>query len=437
MQESDLRRSALKIRVLDDDANLRDGWVNQIKTASGESDVEGLNWDSDDQEVVVLESRRRSFLDSQADATKVYSDTDRSVFDDVDLLFVDYKLFADTSDPKKRRLTGLELAYLIRAYSKCKVIVALNSQGGFMRAQRHFDLTLRDASERIENLHITSGDLVNPGLWRLPDAAREDYRPWVWPLFSDEVSKHDARLAQARTLLDDASESKFLVDLLGFDQEERYSVPAFAIDHLGREGLEATANDFLWYSGNVVRGDDFEIEHDRRKAEDRSKNLSKARTSLPCIRLFAAAIHRWLERMVIPNLDVLIDRPHLLMRWPGLLSEAAEDAGRLTDWARSGMGSAVPADELEAYRFNNDCWLSRPAYWWSRLQRDEKLASRVKAASRAIRSKLVFQEDTSRFASSDSSVRFRCNFPSTTATRFLAGPDKFKDINYEPASRLA
>ena len=99
-------------------------------------------------------------------------------FDEASIFIIDYDLL---NSQEAKFLTGEIIAYIVRCFSECKLIVGLNQYG-----RNSFNLTLRGHPESFADLNLGVDQLGNPDLWRGDwGDLREDYRPWYWPNLSD------------------------------------------------------------------------------------------------------------------------------------------------------------------------------------------------------------------------------------------------------------
>ncbi len=150
-------------------------------------------------------------------------------------------------------------------------------------------------------------------------------------------------------------------------------------------------------------------------------------------RVGAARISKWLERLVLPGQDILIDAPHLISRYPSLLGGAAEDIGawnraaHLTNYSELGLTTEI----IERFRVKKDHWLSRPVWFWDELRECEEIKE-VKEPWTVERPDWAFCEDASRFCR-EGYREFIADMESPFTRRFASG---FKGIDYQPAYRF-
>lgn len=194
--------------------------------------------------------------------------------DQTDIFIIDYDLL-DADSP-----SGEEIAYLVRCYSRCGWIIALNQ---FDKGYGAFDLTLRGHPESFADLNIGDPLLDNPGLWAEP---WEGFRPWAWPLLSLALGKFERRIRKLRGNL-----TRLILEYLMFPEMISRSLPRTTVEFLTKldDPMKATFVDFVGKSGNGLRGKDQPF------CEESS------------IRIAAARISHWLESLVLPGQNILVD----------------------------------------------------------------------------------------------------------------------------------
>ena len=116
-------------------------------------------------------------------------------FDEAAIFIIDYDLL---KSKVKGLLTGEIIAYVVRCFSECKLIVGLNQYG-----RNPFDLTLRGHPESFADLNLGADQLGNPDLWRGDwGGFRRDFRPWYWPNLFDSLCNFDRKVAEVKENLD-------------------------------------------------------------------------------------------------------------------------------------------------------------------------------------------------------------------------------------------
>lgn len=101
---------------------------------------------------------------------------------------------------------------------------------------------------------------------------------------------------------------------------------------------------------------------------------------------------KWLDQFVRTRQVALVDAPHLVARYPGLLREGVgRDRLRTLDLPESALHP-----RLEEVESGLGAWVSRPV-WWSEVIRADGELSNLTDPLRAAASSQVFCEDISRF----------------------------------------
>ena len=182
-----MSQKKLDIVVCDDDPVATSEWVSVIGGRLRENaEVQAPSLKDLSASLEVLTRRQRILRE-----TGTLSMEDRSIFDEADIIFLDYDLLdMDTNS----YLTGQELAYLVRCYSPCGLIVVMNEGGS-----PTFELRLETPIDHFADLRISSTHLGNPGLWSDNFIG---YRPWAWPILSHEVASFAARVEIVAERLD-------------------------------------------------------------------------------------------------------------------------------------------------------------------------------------------------------------------------------------------
>lgn len=401
------------ILICDDVPSVREGWkktLEKIPLVKREFEIHILG-DQFRDALKGLEQRRRDARNTQARA----SSWKRNIFDSASILIVDYDLLDFN---KEDYITGEGVAYLARCYSRCGLIIALNQFG-----DNTFDLTLKCNPTSYADLNLGSKQLENVGLWREP---WKGFRPWHWPTLPSALGAFNRRVKELKGSLD-----KSILPYLGFKKEFSEALPRSTREFLGSGDKPETMKfrQFVQESGNALRRKDY-------AADDES-----------IARIAAARIAKWLERLVLAGQDVLVDAPHLVTRFPSLLSGSR---GRLETWngttSLKGLKSfGTRYGQMAQFRFKKDNWLSRPAWFWKPLSNLEEIAEVTDPWSTKT-SGFVFCEDISQFLTREESREFVADLDSPFVRRFVAdhspkavkriGP-KLKQVEYIPAVRFS
>jgi len=363
--------------------------THEIKTPGNE---EFLEW------MEVLANRQREFCETGDWSGEAI------LLDKVDVFVVDYKLF-DTIP----FLTAEDVAYHARCFSKCGLIVGVNQYG-----HNSFDLALKGHSGSYADLNIGQEQLGNRNLWGKDG---QGFHPWCWPVLPDYLDTFERRIEDVEeSLMDDVPICK----VIGFSTDVFDLLPRSIGQFIGAKPSETCFREFVSKSGNGLRLKDAQV-----------KRVSDAIVA----RIGAARISKWLERLVLPGQDILVDAPHLVSRYPSLLSGDIEDIGtwngtaRLTSYSELGLTTEV----IERFRLKKDYWLSRPVWFWADLREREEIKE-VKEPWTVERPDWVFCEDASRFCGKYR--EFVADVDSPFTRRFVR---YFEDegVDYQPAYRFS
>jgi hypothetical protein len=389
-----------RLLICDDEpARLRD-WHERLSAL----DVVRENFDLSElekgeltREIEELERRRLQARDGEQPEKR------DSRIDEADLLIVDYDLAE--LDPTVYQ-TGEGIAYLARCFSSCGYIVGLNQFG-----ENPFDLTLRGHPESYADLNIGGLQLDNAGLWTTQFPS---LRPWSWPLIPQAVELLQRRALEIETHLEET-----IFGFFGVSGQRLAALPRSLQQFIAR-GVDpetATFRSFVFDSESGLRG---------RESSGPLDDASVARVA-------ASRIATWLEQMVLPGQDILVDAAHLALRFPSLL--ANDGAWEATVESVAGSRSGLQDDVIAEHRFEPTDWLSRHAWWWQSLANDESV-SEVREPWEATPPELVFAEDTCRFVPPDQAQEFVAELSTPFVRRYVEGPDDDpirRDVTYEPA----
>ena len=149
-------------------------------------------------------------------------------------------------------------------------------------------------------------------------------------------------------------------------------------------------------------------------------------------RVAAARVGKWLERVVLPGQDVLVDAPHLALRFPSLLRG---DGKKLDTW--NATTSLFPPKSLwsekaqlrqtiQRHSFRQQDWLSRAAWFWSELRKLEDIEE-VRNPWSVERPDFVFCEDVSGFLPQQEAREFVADLASSFVRRFVVNPGSCSD----------
>ncbi|HUS70919.1 MAG TPA: hypothetical protein VM075_09135 [Anaerolineae bacterium] len=395
-----------KIVICDDDPE----FASALEEAAKEGLTQGQSqWTPDDivkvhgnelnDSVVILDRRRQA-----ARANRDWPD-ETTPFDHDSLLIVDYDL-----RERGGVMTGETLAYLARCFSGCDLIIGVNQ---FNRVD-FFDLTLKGHLESWADLNIGWPQLRNPRFW---GGSEPGFRPWYWPSLT-RFQRHFQQRCQdvQASLPSDAP----IWQILGLTADLFEMLPRSMGEFIGADPATTTFLKFALESGEGL---------EPRDAEKRITNPDVL------ARVGAARISKWLERWLLPRQDILVDAPHLVARYPSLLTGDRDDietwdaTARLANHNELGLNT----EQIEAFRMQRQHWLSRPAWIWDSLRASEQILE-VREPWRMEMPDWVFCEDTSRFRPRDDCRSFVAAVESPFALRFVEHID---DVEYRPQVRFS
>ena len=331
-------------------------------------------------------------------------------FDETSIFIIDYDLLKSKAGGF---FTGENIAYGVRCFSTCKLIVGLNQFG-----RNSFDLALKGHPESFADLNLGADQLDNPGLWRGDwGDLRRGFRPWYWPNLSDSLKAFDKRVKEVWENLDEP-----ICGVLGFDSDVFRLLPRAVVQFIGKgegkEPAETTFREFVTESGNGLRPKDKDIEDEDVMA-----------------RVGAARISKWLEIFVLPEQDILVDAPHLVSRYPSLIDGDRKKIGTWNKTAQLVCHSelGLNCESIKPYRFNKDHWISRPVWFWDKLREHGQIKELTEPWLTA-KPDWVFCEDASRFYRRNACREFLAETSSPFVRRFAK---EFPNVDYQPRVRFS
>lgn len=352
-------------------------------------------------------------------------DERRCEFDTADVLIVDYRL--EYLEGESGFVTGEELARLSRIYSDCGFIVVLNEPPYGLK---RFDLTFKSYYDSFADFQINSEFIDSPGLWTDSSEIEPHFRPWTWPVIPIALEKFERRTKELAENFENSIFDFFsLRDDLNLLPIE---VRSFIDDT--PEGTRTFAQ-FVEVS-----------QHARRSAKDRY-GTEKAR-----IRVGAARVSHWLERMVLPLQEPLIDAPHLATRFPSLVNgrdlgswnrTVQSVSGKNSKWMNSKNGKI-----LGKHLFNRENWITRAAWHGYRINDDPDIQEVLHPLDTDA-PLFIFCEDISRFMEPPMTRWVSADLPASNRMRWVVDPNKLpargfsklkkelSEIPYEPALKFA
>jgi hypothetical protein len=397
-----------EILILDDDVESAEGWRASIAgTLNGEANVKSVKLAEAADHIEQLLTRQRAARNAEEFAEG------GSIFDEVDILIVDYDL-VHISDGHGR-FTGEGICRLAQAYSDCGLVVILNQ---FVEAD--FDLSQRgNPSSSHADLNISSAHVASRGLWNANDW--EDFRPWHWPVLPDASDRHK----QLKELIS-ADPGAKLLPLFGFTEELAQLLTDDAVGFINPEAR--TIGELMDVSlGDFLQGNSHAVDH--RDGKALCENEIPYRFGLAASRLT-----KWLKRMVVGPRNLLIDLPHLIERYPFLLPP--EKLADTVSWEELTIG--VPdwfkGQIPDVAWARSELWSRVPHVWIPVLEEDATFQERRYDFDYSNAPELVFTEDHSKFLTVDQAKMFKAEFNNEFDRRFVKEIPKVK---YAPKRRFA
>lgn len=376
--------------------------------------------------IKALEQRRIEFRGGEIDLENIPKDEAEEI-DNASIFMIDYDLLDSQEKEKKKKemklitgfLTGEIVAYLVRCFSKCKLVIGLNQYGS-----NPFDLTLRGDLDSFADLNLGEKQLDNPGLWKSNwEDSEQTFRPWFWPNLCDVLHDFEKKVEDVQENLNTP-----ISDFLEFGSELFELLPREIVQFIWKdkekEHFQTTFREFVAKSGNGLRYKD---------ASDLDDNINNHVLA----RVGAARISKWLEQLVLPEQDILVDAPHLVSRYPSLIKG---DKEKIENWNKTAQLVGYEELELhtnviESYRFGRSDkahWISRPVWFWDKLRECGDIKE-VTEPWLTIIPNWVFCEDASRFYKQTDCKEFFADITSPFTRRYVKD---FKKVNYQPKVRF-
>ena len=424
------------ILIYDDEQGRINDFKSELDNGLGEAN-QGENFDVDSLEgpefqnaIKALEQRRINFREKNEIDFEGNSNNGMEKIDNASIFIIDYDLLDSQEEEEKKgeekreefltgSLTGEIVAYLVRCFSRCKLIIGLNQYGN-----NPFDLTLKGDLDSFADLNLGDQQLDNPNLWKSDwEGSGHEYRPWSWPNLADSIHNFDKRIEEVQEKLNEP-----ICEVLCFDPEVFQLLPREIVQFIGqyeeKEPYQTTFREFITKSGNGLRP------KDAKDIDDDINNHVLARVG-------AARISKWLEQLVLPEQDILVDAPHLVSRYPSLINgdedkiETWNKTARLLDYTNLGLDT----DPIEPYRFKKDYWISRPVWFWDKLRECEDIKE-VTEPWLTVTPNWVFCEDASGFYDHENCREFLADTTSPFTQRFVKY-FREDEVDYRPRARFS
>ena len=416
-----------KILIYDDDHERTGKFKGKLKKGldkadqSDNFDVISLKDDEFQDAIEALQKRRIEFRKNKAVCLEGSPKDGGEKIDNASIFIIDYDLLCSPKKEEKEfftgSLTGEIVAYLVRCFSRCKLIVGLNQYGN-----NPFDLTLRGDLDSFADLNLGEYQLDNPGLWKDDwEDSGQEFRPWCWPNLCDLLCDFGKRVEDIQENLDTPI-SEFLDFDRGLFQVLPREIVQFIEKYEKKENIQTTFWEFVVESGYGLRPKDTE-------------KLKKGINDHILARVGAARISKWLECLVLPEQDILVDAPHLISRYPSLITG---DKTKIETW--NSIAQLVEHDKLgleidliEPYRFQKNHWVSRPVWFWDKLRECERIREIIEPWL-TVKPDWVFCEDASYFDYRENCKEFLAETASPFTRRFVIN---FDGVDYRPRVRFS
>lgn len=400
-----------KIRIFDDEEKLGQNMkakVDGVGLASDKFDIDTIREFKEALEGI--KTRQANFRKEGR-----WKDDETNLLDDVAILIVDYDLFEAESF-----MTADRVAYLARCFTTVGVIVVLNRSG-----HNPFDLTLKDHPESYADLDIGQEQLNNRFLWGL---GRDEFAPWHWPALPQFADDYKMRVEDAAQGL---REGWTVWETVGFPEKTKDRLPLEITRFVDPTGENARLDHFIMNS-------DIGLESKDRPEFTGGGDTWHPETVQVLARVAAARIGKWLEYVVLPELDILMDAPHLVGRLPGLMGgEETIDAWNAVAKRHEENPANIPymkTELIEEYYLKKTHWLSRPVWFWRDIIEGADLED-VRAPWNVNRPDFVFCEDTSSFHPLENCHEFQAETRvSPFSERYVR---EIEEVVYMPRLRFA
>jgi len=385
------REKVRKILVYDDSEEFTDKWTKELKENCKVSDY----FEVDPVDSKTFMKNINELLERQSG--KDVEDYMHVDIDNTSIFYIDYKLLSNSS---RIILTGEEVAYLVRSYSTCKVIIGMNQY-----SHNEFDLTLEEHPQSHCELNIGEEQISLDGFW---DNKKWEFRPWYWPHLPSFVEKIENRIKELKNKLNHG-----IIDF--FDLTDHYeSLPLSILSYLGNDPRTITFREFVQKSGNGIKYND------------------PTPSDMIISHIAAVKIGKWFEKIILPGQNFFVDIPHLAFRYPSLISG---DPEKNTNW--NNLVKGLPLDEIgfdykiiEKDRFQFDNWLSKPVWYWEKVMKNNDILE-VKEPWNRKKVDYRFCEDSSSFKPDSECIEYKIEYNSPYKLRYI-NKKKF-DVDYKPS----
>jgi len=385
-----------KVLIYDDNSRFIEDIIERIRKVKEFTDIfsiESMNNDDFKKEINILVDRQKGLRKGEICEDKSLE------LDKASILIIEYDLVESVAF-----LTGEYVSYLARCFSKCDLIIGMNQFGSNM-----FDLTLKGHPESFSDINLGSKQIDNPGLW---GDSKNTFRPWYWPLMPNYLESFKRK---TEDIIDHLDEPIFQVLKI---EELVNLLPRRVIAFIGKKPTTTTFRDFVEKSGNGLKPKD--------------KNTDNELVA----RIAVARLSKWLERLILPGQNFLVDAPHLVYRYPSLL---LGDIETIDSWNKTtAFGKierlGIDQDKIEVAKYNKDFWLSRHVWFWQKLYNNQKIRE-VSSPWEREEINFRFCEDSSRFHTLEDCDEFIIESDSPYLRRYIFH-NNLKGADYEPRTNL-
>ena len=406
----------MSVLVYDDHLPSAELWSERIGSVYSAARATPAD-ESSFQDLLTLLNKRRALWRDDAGSDDMIRHHE---VDDADVVVIDYDLFNYPGSPDT---TGRRMAYLLRCFTTCGLVIVLNEYGDNV-----FDLRLRSSTDDFADVHLGDKQIDNPGLWGFPSYG---YRPWYWPSIPLAVDNF-------RRCVDDVVSNPATPILEFFDLQNLIDwMPWQARDFLSiKEDVAAVTFDEFAKSapGGIERRDEL---GPRQRA-----------------RVTAARVVGILNAVVLPEQSILVDAPHLVDRFPSLiLGDKDRNTLNMLCQFDEPVTTHLDGEKLDRHRFRQPHWLWRPAWYWPEVSRNPSIIE-VKEPWQTAELDFVFCEDISRFVPPDIAQEFRADVASPFSKRYRfdsraerakeyvptigdGGPNDPSEVQFFPESALS
>lgn len=424
----------MKILVCDDEEGRCNDIVSSIGVGVGTEPEKLVGQSLTD----ALESLRLGINDCIKDPNN-WKPPPKLPFDDFDIVILDNNLahLASTG----ARLTAEAIIGNIRAFTSAPYVISLNKN-----SELDFDLRflVGDYDTRAD-VALNTRHLANPALWTGDKASAKDgFLPWYWPRLEKAPTRRREQIEFVKNNLDES-----VLTTLGFNDDEISFLSGHALGALSPKGHQyenLSPKDITFRHVFIARDRSLPVQRER---EELSKAQKAGNGSIGEIigeiiaRTVAADIDFWFRRDVIGPQEPLVDVPHLLMRFPFLLGDRANN---INEWNKSASADSAPYRfEQELYdkhlaerEYKHTLWVPTPCFSWVKLKGDEDLNEYFFSAEAGQWADVVFCEDRSLFLErvrdNDSPVEFPAEFEGSWTHRYVS---LIEGVEYSPRTQLA